>query len=133
MQKVVYTGVFVDSKDLTHKLSMHGVKRTKLWREIPNTHVTFQYRPETVDESLFGSPVDIRVVGYGANSQNEGLLVEIFCHNEKVQEIFCEHVEVPHITLSVSEDGKPVNTRYVDFFQIEDPFTIQGVYDAFRG
>lgn len=130
MQKVVYTGVFVDSKDLTHKLSMHGVKRTKLWREIPNTHVTFQYRPETVDESLFGSPVDIRVVGYGANSQNEGLLVEVICANKEVQKL-CEQVAVPHITLSVSEDGKPVNTRYVDFVRIENPFVIQGVYNAF--
>lgn len=130
MQKVVYTGVFVDSKDLTHKLSMHGVKRTKLWREIPNTHVTFQYRPETVDESLFGSPVDIRVVGYGVNSQNEGLLVEVICANKEVQKL-CEQVAVPHITLSVSEDGKPVNTRYVDFVRIENPFVIQGVYNAF--
>lgn len=130
MQKVVYTGVFVDSKDLTHKLSMHGVKRTKLWREILNTHVTFQYRPETVDESLFGSPVDIRVVGYGVNSQNEGLLVEVICANKEVQKL-CEQVAVPHITLSVSEDGKPVNTRYVDFVRIENPFVIQGVYNAF--
>lgn len=131
MQKVVYTGVFVDSKDLTHKLSMHGVKRTKLWREIPNTHVTFQYRPETVDESLFGCPVYIRVVGYGVNSQNEGLLVEVICANKEVQKL-CEQVAVPHITLSVSEDGKPVNTRYVDFVRIENPFVIQGVYNAFR-
>lgn len=129
---VIYTAAFVNAKELDQLLREHGVQRMKLDREIRDTHVTFQFRPQTVDESLFGSPVDIRVVGYGVNSQNEGLLVEIFCHNEKVQEIFCEHVELPHITLSVSEDGKPVNTRYVDFVQIEDPFTIQGVYDAFR-
>ena len=32
-----------------------------------------------------------------------------------------------------SEDGKPVNTRYVDFAPVKRPFTIRGVYDAFRG
>lgn len=132
MQKVVYTGAFVDSKDLALKLSEHGVIRSKLWREIQNTHVTFQFRPEEVDESLYGCPVDIRVVGYGVNPQNEGLLVEVSCANEAVQKL-SEQVKVPHITLSVSEDGKPVNTRYVDFAPIEHPFVIRGVYDAFRG
>lgn len=132
MSKVIYTGAFVDSKDLERKLEEYGVERTKLWRQIQDTHVTFQFRPKEVDETLFGLPVDIRVIGYGVNPQNEGLLVEVTCANETVQKL-CDQVEVPHITLSVSEDGKPVNTRYVDFVPIKTPFTVRGVYDAFRG
>ena len=132
MSKVIYTGAFVDSKELEHKLEEYGVERTKLWRQIKDTHVTFQFRPADVDESLFGLPVDIRVIGYGVNTQNEGLLVEVTCANETVQKL-CDKVEVPHITLSVSEDGKPVNTRYVGFAPIKTPFTIRGVYDASRG
>lgn len=132
MSKVIYTGAFVDSKELEHKLEEYGVERTKLWRQIKDAHVTFQFRPADVDESLFGLPVDIRVIGYGVNTQNEGLLVEVTCANETVQKL-CDKVEVPHITLSVSEDGKPVNTRYVGFAPIKTPFTIRGVYDAFRG
>ncbi len=132
MSKVIYTGAFVDSKDLERKLEEYGVERTKLWRQIQDTHVTFQFRPKEVDETLFGLPVDIRVIGYGVNPQNEGLLVEVTCANETVQKL-CDKVEVPHITLSVSEDGKPVNTRYVGFAPIKTPFIIRGVYDAFRG
>lgn len=132
MSKVIYTGAFVDSKDLERKLEEYGVERTKLWRQIQDTHVTFQFRPKEVDETLFGLPVDIRVIGYGVNPQNEGLLVEATCANETVQKL-CDKVEVPHITLSVSEDGKPVNTRYVGFAPIKTPFIIRGVYDAFRG
>lgn len=132
MSKVIYTGAFVDSKDLERKLEEYGVERTKLWRQIQDTHVTFQFRPKEVDETLFGLPVDIRVIGYGVNPQNEGLLVEVTCANETVQKL-CDQVEVPHITLSVSEDGKPVNTRYVDFVPIKTPFTVRSVYDAFRG
>lgn len=132
MSKVIYTGAFIDSKELERKLEEHGIERTKLWRQIRDTHVTFRFRPADVDESLFGLPVDIRVIGYGVNPQNEGLLVEVTCANETVQKL-CDQVEVPHITLSVSEDGKPVNTRYVDFAPVKRPFTIRGVYDAFRG
>lgn len=131
ISKVIYTGVFINAKELERQLEEHGVERQKLWRDIHDTHVTFQFRPTDVDESLFGRPVDIRVVGYGVNPQNEGLLVEICCADKKVQRL-CEQVEVPHITLSVSEKGKPVNTRYVDFAPIENPFTVQGVYDAFQ-
>lgn len=132
MNNVIYTGVFVNNKDLERLLEEHGVQRIKLWREIPNTHVTIQYRPEQVDESLFGNPVDVRVVGYGVNAQNEGLLVEIACANEEVQKL-CKQIEVPHITLSVSKAGKPVNTRYVRFQPIQNPFTLSGVYEAYRG
>lgn len=132
MSKVIYTGAFIDAKELERQLEKHGVNRQKLWREIRDTHATFQFRPKEVDESLFGCPVDIRVIGYGVNAQNEGLLVEISCGNEKVQAL-CDQVEVPHITLSVSEDGKPVNTRYVDFAPVQNPFIVQGIYDAFRG
>lgn len=132
MGGIIYTGVFVNAKDLERLLEEHGVMRTKLWREIPNTHVTIQYRPEQVDESLFGCSVDVRVVGYGVNGQNEGLLAELICANEKVKKL-CERVEVPHITLSVSKTGKPVNTRYVRFQAVQNPFTISGVYEAYRG
>ena len=132
MSKVIYTGAFVDSKELERMLEKCGVERTRLWRQIENTHVTFQFRPKEADETLFGLPVDIRVIGYGVNSQNEGLLVEVTCADKTVQKLY-DQVEVPHITLSVSEDGKSVNTRYIDFVSIKTPFTIRGVYDAFRG
>lgn len=131
MIEVIYTCAFVDTKALEQQLMEHGVERKKLQREIRDMHVTLEFRPEEVDESLFGTPVDIRVVGYGVNRENEGLLVEVSCAEKKVQEL-CEKVKVPHITLSVNKDGKPVNTRYVEFAPISSPFSIQGVYGAVR-
>lgn len=130
MSKVIYTGAFVDSEEIERKLEECGIERTKLSRQIKDTHVTFQFRPKEVDETMFGFPVDIRVIGYGVNPQNEGLLVEITSANETVQKL-CDQVKVPHITLSVSEDGKPVNTCYINFNPIKKPFSIMGIYGAF--
>lgn len=39
MGKVIYTGAFVDSKELERKLEEYGVERTKLWRQIKDTQL----------------------------------------------------------------------------------------------
>ena len=128
---ILYVGAFVDSRELVEKLEKNGVERNILFRPVQKPHVTFQYRPKEIDESLLGEKVNIRVVGYGCDGENEGVAVELTCENEKVRKL-SEKVKIPHITLSVSEDGRPANTRYLGFTPIERPFVVEGIYLAIR-
>lgn len=61
--------------------------RKILARPICFTHVTFAHELEEVDESLFGIPVDIRVVVYGNDGVNEGVKVELFLESGRIMEM----------------------------------------------
>ena len=126
--KFIYTGVFFDKEELLKKVEALGEER--LERVISDPHVTFQFRPETVATSLFGEKVTVKVIGYGNNGKNEGLLVEVFSDNNLLSAM-AKEILVPHITLSVSADGKPVNTWSLCFREMREPFIIKGVFGAF--
>ena len=44
----------------------------------------------------------------------------------------CDKLETPHITLSVSKDGRSENTAFLKFTPLEEPFEITGEYGLFR-
>lgn len=122
-----YLAYFVSAEELFHKLSGFGTPC--LERPITYTHVTFEYLPEEVDRSLFGDTVQIQVIGYGKNQENEGVKISLHSENPVLQKMY-EDIAVPHITLSVSADGKAVNTSDLEFEPIE-PFEITGVFGGF--
>lgn len=124
MQQYIYIGAFVSSKQLKN------ISGNRLAREIVNPHVTFKFRPDHVNTSLFGKEVHIKVIGYGNDGINEGVKVKLYAKNPELQKL-ADKVEIPHITLSVSEQGKPVNTRFLSFKQIEEPITITGIFGGF--
>ena len=116
-----YTGVFFDKA-----LTDNG----KLDKQIAFPHVTHKYKPAEIDRSLFGQVVIFKVIGYGINAENEGLLVEVAEASEEMKKALAE-IEVPHITLSISANGKAVNTRYLDFESCT-PWYIGGHYGGFE-
>lgn len=116
-----YTGVFFDKA-----LTDNG----KLDKQIAFPHVTHKYKPAEIDRSLFGQVVIFKVIGYGINAENEGLLVEVAEASEEMKKALAE-IEVPHITLSISANGKAVNTRYLDF-ELCTPWYIGGYYGGFE-
>ena len=123
-----YTGCFVDGQVLLpHAPAMDA---WRLGRLIDHPHVTFAYRPESVDEGLFGVPVTLRVTGYGCDGANEGFLVEVLTDCAPLAEQAAA-IPVPHITLSVAQDARPVNTRWLRFEPIE-PFEIEAVFGGYR-
>ena len=84
------------------------------------------------------------VIGYGNDGKNEGLLVELVSVEiPDINDIFCDvhemyllakSIPVPHITLSVSKDGKPVDTGKLNFDQpIPDEFKDQIIIGTFGG
>lgn len=119
--KYNYTGIFF------HKaLTDNG----KLDTQIACPHVTHKYKPTEVNKSLFGQEVMFKVVGYGINEENEGLLVEVAQASDEMREALAE-IEVPHITLSISKEGKAVNTRYLNFEPCT-PWYLSGFYGGFN-
>lgn len=118
--KIIYTGVFFKE-----------FKKCELSRKIKTPHVTFEYMPKVVDETLFGKQVTFRVVGYACNKENEGYFVEFVDGPKEIKEQF-EKIAVPHITLSVGQGGRPVNTRYLKFQPIK-PFEVKGIFGGFQG
>lgn len=123
----IYIGCFIKDKEFAEILQR--IPSNRLDRIIDNPHVTFAYRPEKVDESLFGEEVKIKVVGYGNNDENEGVKVELFTSNTTLQNMI-DGIGKPHITISVSKKGKAVNTKQLDFCPINS-FEINGKFGGY--
>lgn len=123
----IYIGCFVPEDEMSIVFSRLGEPR--LEKAIAFPHVTFKYRPAEVDESLFGEKLAIRIVGYGIDGSNEGVRVELSTENAAISRMIgC--IAVPHITLSVSGTGKPVNTKFLRFSSAE-PFEIVGYFGGY--
>lgn len=123
-ETIKYTGCFFEPEQLQEHLKSYT--RQILSREILNPHVTFAYRPEKVPSALFGQTVTLRAIGYGCDGENEALLVE-FVNLLDCLKPYAGDIEIPHITLSISESAKAVNSRYLDFKPIMS-FSLIGVF-----
>ena len=123
----LYTGWFLDPRDLETALAPLGLSH--LQNPIACPHVTLQFLPEAVPTALFGTTARITVVGYGNDGKNEGVQVRVEPEDPELQKLL-ESVRVPHITLSVSPEGKPVNTGRLRFTPVE-PITLTGTFGGF--
>lgn len=96
-----------------------------LEKDILDKHITCVFKPsaeqEKVMKAYLGKEYAVKVVGYANDGKNEGLLCE------PVDSFPYYGANKMHITLSVSKEGKPVNTAFLDFKPIEEPYTIVGV------
>lgn len=117
-----YTALFINTEDRA---------TSKLDKTIEFQHITHEYRPKEVNKELFGQTAKLKVIGYGINEKNEGYLVEIIEASEEIKKAFAT-VEIPHITIGISKNGKAVNTRFLEFTTIE-PFEIIAIYGGYNG
>ncbi len=125
---IAYTGVFFE-KESFYALVSEKLSGSRLHQDVLHPHVTFQYMPQIVPEELFEEKAEFKVVGYGNDGQNEGLLVEWLTGAPQLKQLYDE-IKIPHITVSYAEYGSPVNTRYLDFKPITS-FDISGVFGGF--
>ena len=122
-----YVGCFFNPSELWKKLQPY--RHNPLEKTISEPHVTFAYRPNEVDQTLFGTDINVTIIGYGNNGMNEGVKVSINSDNPKLQSMISE-IEIPHITISVSEGAEPVNTKDLEFAPVL-PIEIRGKYGGF--
>ncbi len=122
-----YIGCFFDLLELLQALRQLPGKR--LARVIAYPHVTFSYQPQQVDERLFGTPVQVTVTGYGCDGENEALQVRLCCREPALQQLI-DAVGQPHITVSVSEGGQPVNSNRLQYTAVA-PFALHGCFGGY--
>ena len=65
-------------------------------------------------------------MGYENDGENEGLKVQLNSSEPRVQSMI-DGLSLPHMTIAVSDDGKPVNTMRLNFKEIE-PIELTGKY-----
>lgn len=107
--KVIYEAFFI-TENLASSLS----------KDIEYKHITTEYRPSKTHEHLYGKEATFLIYGYGNDNINEGYCVKmISCEDDELRELY-KSIAIPHITLSVSEEGKPVNTSKLVFEQTID-------------
>jgi hypothetical protein len=123
----IYVGCFVDFHVFQN--AINGIRSNPLKNDIQYPHITFAYRPNEVDQSLFGTTIQFHIVGYGNNGKNEGVKVELSSSEPALQRMI-EKLQTPHITIAVSSRGKPVDTRMLHFKEIE-PITLTGEYGGY--
>ena len=123
-----YIGCFIEKSELERRLG--SVETRPLSRIIQVPHVTFAFEPEQADECLFGERVRVEAVGYGNDGMNEGLKVKLHSGNREIMKL-AQKLEVPHITLSVGQGGRSINTRYLEFEDIE-PFILESRFGGYR-
>lgn len=135
MRKLIYEGFF-----LAHNgRGMDNMLKGKLERDIPDKHITTEFKPKEAHPDLYGIGAWFKLTGYANDGKNEGYSVELFQINTTAPEEYRKNlkalynaISVPHITLSVTKDGKPKDTANLDFEPVKrDQFTI--VYAQFNG
>lgn len=124
MNKIKYIGCFLEQSLVLKYAEQQNTDR--LYRVIEHPHVTFAYEPEMIPYELFGLSVTVRVTSYGNDGENEAFGVEFENLPKELLEL-AMLIEIPHITISISKNSKPVNSKYIKFNPIE-PFCIQGVF-----
>ena len=125
---VHYLGLFIDRECLDYALE--GVDRTKGSKDkkpILAPHITLAYKPSQKDvpRELFGKQFVLVADGYGYDEENEAIRAhlepdvgaadfdkETF---DKIQKMLDARGITTHVTLSISENGKAVNSKNLDF------------------
>ena len=126
---VIYNGLFIDENE---KKKLLALGKTHLSKIIADPHVTLFFKPGSEKEyrKLWGKKAVVEVVGYANDGKNEGVLVKVKAEDPQLQELFEKEVKVPHITISVAKDGKPVDTAKLDFHPCE-PTKLEATFGAF--
>ncbi len=124
METILYIGCFLDFQEL-HRL-LKSYDRQVLYRTITHPHITFSYRPEEIPWELFGTKIKVRCIGYACDGENEALQVAFTDLSPDLQQL-ADQIAVPHITLSVAQNGRSVNSGKLHFHPI-DPFAIEGIF-----
>ena len=105
---------------------------SKLEKDIQYKHITTEFKPTTTHEHLYGLEATFIVTGYGNDGINEGYSVKLLsCENDELRELY-NNISIPHITLSISNEGKPINTSKLNFIS-SSPDIIKTKFGGYIG
>ena len=137
MEIITYQAVFLDETSIKKLIEMQKEKLPKMPKDM---HCTFKFMPsnkeiEEFSKVLLGKKVSLKVVGYSSNGKNSGFEIElepeqelVYTNSHIVKKDETSKVErtTPHITVSMSKDAKAVDTGFLNFEPLQEPFEITG-------
>ena len=138
MKNIIYTGIFFDFAAVEAAVSQNG--GVTLEKAIALPHVTLVFRPSDVElqklHSLVGKKIEVSLDEFAYNDRNAGFRVSVITPDSVVNNFL--KGKLPHITTSVSQEGRPVETpklfdgsfKNVNFVQV-DSQTITGRIGVF--
>lgn len=122
---VLYEGFFIQ-EDLPHKLA----------RDVADKHITINFKPKQAHSLLYGTKAMFKIIGYGNDGVNEGYLVKMLSvetdnqeDGKMLWELYNEW-DVPHITLSLSNEGQAKKTKFLEFTPVEGDI-IEGIFGGY--
>ena len=138
MENIIYMGVFFAQEEVN--AWAQAFDENGLEKRINNPRVTLKFRPSAEDiEALvphIGEEVDFVVDAYGNDRENAGFRIGEYETSAHTIRSMLESIKIPHVTTSISDAGKPVNTprlfegRKGCSFPIK-PFVLKGKIGAF--
>lgn len=107
-----------------------GPLPSTLAKDIEFKHITTEFKPSISHEHLYGLEAKFIITEYGNDGINEGYKVDLIsCESNELRELF-ETISIPHITLSISANGKAVNTKNLNFEPVSE-FTVITKFGGF--
>lgn len=127
---IVYSAAFIDPADYEKLLLRYsGNRNGKHGKRIRHPHMTVIYHPDVIPYDLIGEKINISVYGYASDENNEGVGVHCSCSNPVLSDMLGK-IRNPHITLSLSENGRAVHTGNLEFLPCE-PTVLTAVFGFF--
>lgn len=125
--KVIFYGIFFEQEDII-EIAEKLFPKARLQYLAGNPHVTFAFKKEMTEgfKKLLGKEAGVIVSGYGNNGKNEGFAVTLLDNKKEFLG------KIPHITISVADGEKAVNTANLKFQAL--PFkrlVLKGKYGYF--
>ena len=129
---VEYFGIFFDKENSKKIIDNEKVHLDKL----PNNfHCTFCYKPDSLKlfNEVAGKTIDIALIGYACDGKNSGYKVDFSTSLKKYFKNFDKqgNVKIPHLTTSLSKDGKAVDTANLNFINLNEPILLKGRFGYF--
>lgn len=129
---VNYMGIFFEEEEVK---KIKAVEPVNLNNQNDSLHCTFKYRP-SLDEiramdEVVGQEITVYLIGYGCDGQNSGFEIAFdeafnqYYFNTEVKDGEVVYKK-KHITVSLADGAKPVNTKDLNFERLHEPIAITG-------
>ena len=122
--QILYEGIFFDDKNSN---IIRSLDINKLNNKINNLHLTFKFTPKEDElfNELLRKKYTIEIIGYGNDGNNAGVQVKL---PDELIEYYINNDYTPHITTSISDNSKAINTHKLKFIKLDKPIKVEGTF-----
>lgn len=126
---IKYEAIFLDEESVN---LIKDLETNKLDRVNDEIHLTLKYKPEQheIFNELINKEFELFLIAYGNDGINAGFKVEL---PESLKPYYINYDEdeptklkVPHITSSLANDAKAMNTKKLTFNKLPQKYSIKG-------